>query len=175
MRGCEDRDLAAGGSVSEDAFLAVLKDQGILQQLGCVSCRGVSLFDTPHPPPEVYGCGLNAAGACASWRVCGTSGRHTLTNDFVDLGTYERRLVHDIRNIPPFVLPENRPIQPPHPPPRARHTRKGTQSPARPRPPKNAAVVATRLSCRRPHAFPVFFSIPKTATTACRPCAARSW
>lgn len=34
VRGCEDRDLAAGGSVTEEAFLAVLKDQGILQQLG---------------------------------------------------------------------------------------------------------------------------------------------
>eukprot|EP00903_Cladosiphon_okamuranus_P021359 g19629.t1 len=34
VRGCEDRDLAGGGSVTEEAFLAVLKDQGILQQLG---------------------------------------------------------------------------------------------------------------------------------------------
>eukprot|EP00752_Nemacystus_decipiens_P009109 g8133.t1 len=34
VRGCEDRDLAAGGSVTEEAFLAVLKDRGILQQLG---------------------------------------------------------------------------------------------------------------------------------------------
>ena len=34
IRGCEDRDLTADGWVTEEAFLAVLKDQGILQQLG---------------------------------------------------------------------------------------------------------------------------------------------
>ncbi|CAN0407647.1 unnamed protein product [Ectocarpus fasciculatus] len=34
IRGCEDRDLSATGLVTEEAFLAVLKEQGILQQLG---------------------------------------------------------------------------------------------------------------------------------------------
>ncbi|CAM9522014.1 unnamed protein product, partial [Ectocarpus sp. 8 AP-2014] len=34
VRGCQDRDLSATGFVTEEAFMAVLKEQGILQQLG---------------------------------------------------------------------------------------------------------------------------------------------
>lgn len=34
IRGCEDRDLSGDGWVTEEAFLAVLREQGILQQLG---------------------------------------------------------------------------------------------------------------------------------------------
>lgn len=34
IRGCQDRDLSGDGWVSEEALLAVLKEQGIMQQLG---------------------------------------------------------------------------------------------------------------------------------------------
>ncbi len=46
MRGCEDRDLSGEGWVTEEAFFAVLKDQGILQQLGWVlqHCFGITLY-----------------------------------------------------------------------------------------------------------------------------------
>ncbi|CAM9841397.1 unnamed protein product, partial [Ectocarpus sp. 13 AM-2016] len=48
VRGCEDRDLSATGFVTEEAFMAVLKEQGILQQLGdfgLSSLRGAVLID----------------------------------------------------------------------------------------------------------------------------------
>ncbi|CBN76965.1 hypothetical protein Esi_0024_0119 [Ectocarpus siliculosus] len=52
VRGCEDRDLSATGFVTEDAFMAVLKEQGILQQLGdfgLSSLRGAVLIGDGSP------------------------------------------------------------------------------------------------------------------------------
>lgn len=70
VRGCEDRDLAAEGSVTEEAFLAVLKDQGILQQLGWVVLRCLVLG--APPPPKCMLVDYTAAGATSKGVMPGT-------------------------------------------------------------------------------------------------------